>query len=228
MAVDEALLESARGAGSLPTLRWYGWEVATLSLGYFQSASARPDSLADLPLVRRLTGGGAIVHDRELTYSLVFPAGTWPRERHLDLVLEFHRFVAEAIRHEANVQFGAGHAVEKEGESKPFLCFERRADVDLVLDSRKVVGSAQRVRGGILLQHGSILLAASRRAPRLWGLADFGCRAMPEDLIAHVTRSAGVAWNVTWIPGSLTDAERARATELTREKYAANSWNRRS
>lgn len=228
MAVDEALLESARGPASVPTLRWYGWEVPTLSLGYFQSTSARPDSLADLPLVRRLTGGGAIVHDRELTYSLVYPANTWPRERHLDLVREFHRFVAEAIRHETKVPFGAGHGAEKEGESKPFLCFERRADVDLVLETSKVVGSAQRVRGGILLQHGSILLAASSRAPRLWGLVDFGCCATPEDLIAQVTRSAGDAWHVTWIPGSLTDTERARAAELAREKYAANSWNRRS
>src|SRR5690242_18095105 len=74
MAIDEALLESAAGGGPL-TLRFYQWSEPTLSLGYFQryeDRSLHPASL-DCPIVRRPTGGGAILHDKELTYSLALP-----------------------------------------------------------------------------------------------------------------------------------------------------------
>src|SRR5262245_54161477 len=79
MAADEALLEHAHATGGR-ALRFYTWEPATLSLGYFQPAAERlPDPrLAALPYVRRSTGGGAIVHDRELTYALAFPRGWQP------------------------------------------------------------------------------------------------------------------------------------------------------
>src|SRR5688500_9559950 len=74
MAVDEALLESA-ATGSVATLRFYEWHEPTLSLGYFQPAADREQHAASraCPLVRRASGGGAIVHDRELTYSLAWP-----------------------------------------------------------------------------------------------------------------------------------------------------------
>src|SRR4051794_30663710 len=74
MAIDEALLNSA-ATGGIATLRLYQWNKPTLSLGYFQRAAERemhPPSLA-CPLVRRASGGGAILHDRELTYSIAIP-----------------------------------------------------------------------------------------------------------------------------------------------------------
>ena len=74
MALDEALLAPE----TPPTLRFYQWEQATLSLGYFQpfeEMRSLPPELRAMPVVRRLTGGGAIVHERELTYSLVLPKG---------------------------------------------------------------------------------------------------------------------------------------------------------
>ena len=81
MGVDEALREWAETAGGLG-LRFYQWAPATLSLGYFQTHRSRAlhAGSAQLPLVRRASGGGAIVHDRELTYSLVGPTGrSWKR-----------------------------------------------------------------------------------------------------------------------------------------------------
>src|SRR5437764_2183769 len=74
MAVDEALLETAAGSG-VATLRFYQWQEPTLSLGYFQAAADRQQHAAsrDCPLVRRASGGGAILHDRELTYSIALP-----------------------------------------------------------------------------------------------------------------------------------------------------------
>ena len=75
MAVDHALLETANATG-LISLRFYAWSQPTLSLGYFQSRSHRQQHSASLacPLVRRSTGGGAIVHDQEITYSLCVPS----------------------------------------------------------------------------------------------------------------------------------------------------------
>ncbi len=97
MAVDEALLERAKEIG--PVLRFYEWSPATLSLGYFQSARQRllhPPS-RNCPLVRRPSGGGAILHDRELTYALVVPAGhPWARSRE-QLYFMVHEALAETL-----------------------------------------------------------------------------------------------------------------------------------
>ena len=77
MAVDEALLETAASLG-VPTLRFYQWQEPTMSLGYFQEYAdrLRHAASAGCPTVRRASGGGAIMHDRELTYSLAVPEGT--------------------------------------------------------------------------------------------------------------------------------------------------------
>src|SRR4051794_38396264 len=75
MAADEVLLEHV-GVTDRPALRFYAWDRPTLSLGYFQPFADRPPGL---PVVRRPTGGGAIVHDHELTYALALPPGPWQK-----------------------------------------------------------------------------------------------------------------------------------------------------
>lgn len=175
MAVDETLLESAV-AGQC-SLRWYRWEQATLSLGYFQSVeTALGDSrLQNLPIVRRLSGGGAIVHHHELTYSCAVPAehplAVAPRRLYTAVHSQIIGVLAEF-----------GYLAALRGTNSPagpeeFLCFGRRDDFDVVMKEDKVLGSAQRRRKGAVLQHGSLVLERSEWAPAFPGVFECGGHA---------------------------------------------------
>src|SRR5438105_1742484 len=98
MALDEALLETAASRGTY-TLRFYRWQTPTLSLGYFQQVSDRAAHWAsqNCPLVRRQTGGGAILHDQEWTYSLTAPAGSPLAVDGLALYRQVHQALIEAL-----------------------------------------------------------------------------------------------------------------------------------
>lgn len=220
MAVDEALLTSAEEGGAPLTLRLYSWSEPTLSLGYFQSIADRPDNLAQLPTVRRLTGGGAIVHDRELTYSLVCPSGSWPKPGTQQLVRDLHAAVLETLD-QPTISFSQPSPVE------PFLCFARRAETDLVLGPSKIMGSAQRQRRGVLLQHGSILLSASSLAPHLTGLNDAGVAADRDQLARALASKLARRWSVDFRSAPLTDHERSLALKLEVDRYANPAWTAR-
>ena len=174
MAVDQAILESV-DAGGPTTLRLYGWSAPSLSLGYFQSAAQRHRHAASQSIdwVRRATGGGAIVHDCELTYSFAVPI----RDRRLgareDLYHQSHLAIAQLLsQFGVRAQFYRELAERAEQYSEPFLCFQRRTAEDLIVSGYKVLGSAQRRSRYALLQHGSLLLRASRAAPELPGVGD--------------------------------------------------------
>jgi lipoyl(octanoyl) transferase len=167
MAADEALL--AHAAAGQPALRFYTWSEPTLSLGYFQRAADRLTDrrLADLPFVRRPTGGGAIVHHLELTYGLAIPVGLSPRDG-TNCVCRMHDAIRAALAElgVATALIGCG----RESGRGRFLCFEHLTPGDVVIGGAKVVGSASRKRAGAVLHHGSILLAASPHAPHLPGV----------------------------------------------------------
>src|SRR5438874_5319096 len=132
MAVDEALLESA--AAGLPTLRFYPWQVPTLSLGYFQNAADRAQHAASLacPLVRRTTGGGAIVHDRELTYSFAAPQTDRRDARAAALYNAFHETLADVLASlDVQAHLYRSQPLVEIGQDEPFLCFQRRAEGDV-------------------------------------------------------------------------------------------------
>lgn len=171
MAVDQALLQSAIDEGPA-TLRWYRWMEPTVSLGYFQQEGevlADP-RLAGLPRVRRLSGGGALVHDRELTYSLTLPGSQRVIERPMDLYRLVHEAFVEVFRERGVNLALRGETLKLTDE--PTLCFARQDEHDLVLNGYKVLGSAQRRRRGAILQHGGLLLKASAVTPELRGIAD--------------------------------------------------------
>lgn len=221
MAVDEAIFESGiehpeRGA----TLRWYHWQRPTLSLGYFQAYGDRPESLLDVDCVRRVTGGGAILHDRELTYSLVVPKDCWPKASALEIVADFHQVLSALLPGPLHAHL-AGADEQKE---EPFLCFERRAKVDVVAQDRKLIGSAQRNRHGTILQHGSILLAASTRARHLIGIDDLAGAFQINEFCEAVLHALRQRWGWRFFSGALTDAELARAQILAKEKFANPQW----
>jgi lipoate-protein ligase A len=243
MAVDETLLEAAASEGQC-TLRFYQWDEPTLSLGYFQASGDRlrhPASAA-CPMVRRPSGGGAILHDLELTYSLAAP------ERHPLAAgrLRTYRMVHDALI-EALAQWGiaaslfdlwcgrpgctgagetpAPQAPAPQTQHQPFLCFQRRSPGDVLVGDAKIAGSAQRRCRGAVLQHGSLLLARSAAAPELDGLKELSGRAIVvEEIIqAWLERLAG-GLGITWRRGELSQPHRRQAARLAAEKYASNAW----
>jgi lipoate-protein ligase A len=225
MAADEALLESAcRGSASL---RFYGWDGPTVSLGYFQPARLRQGDplLAGLPCVRRPSGGATLVHHHELTYALALPAAAagpagpaWLRR--------MHRILADALR---ALGVEVTSHLPRPGEQFPgFLCFGHLAAGDLLLGPNKVVGSAQRRRRGALLQHGAVLLARSPHAPALPGIRELAGRQLDVPAVCDAVRRAfeeRTRWKVA--ESDWTESERQSAEALERDKYATDAWNAR-
>jgi lipoate-protein ligase A len=178
MAVDQWMLESVAGdqSGAMAMLRTYEWSSPTLSLGYFQfraEAGADP-RWQGANLVRRATGGGAIWHDRELTYALAVPSCHPMARRAKDLYRAVHEAIAELLADRGIESRRRGEAEARVGRDRPLLCFLDRDAEDLVVSGSKVLGSAQRKKAGALLQHGSMLLAGSARTPELPGLEELG------------------------------------------------------
>ncbi|MCH7726328.1 MAG: lipoate--protein ligase family protein, partial [Planctomycetes bacterium] len=169
MAVDEALLEAAESRGEW-SLRFYRWSEPTLSLGYFQSIRELEDRWRSTALVRRTSGGGAIMHDAELTYSLTVPPTSPLARQPLRLYRAVHLSVIAALAEygiDAKLCQSPSEAPHK---NQPLLCFQRRSAGDLLVGEAKVCGSAQRRRRGAVLQHGSIVLGTSPFAPQIAGL----------------------------------------------------------
>jgi lipoate-protein ligase A len=231
MAFDEALLEAAAAQGGW-TLRFYGWSTPTLSLGYFQRWEDRRQHAASLacPCVRRSSGGGAIVHDMELTYSLVVPGSLRLPLLPATLYELVHQALAESLHDLANVAAvlheSTPHGVSPERE--PFLCFQRRANGDLLIGSAKIAGSAQRRLQGAVLQHGSVLLHVSAAAPELPGLSAVSPVAVSsEDLRTAWSVRLGTAFGLKYMAAEDLQSERQRAAELLKCKYGSEGWNRR-
>lgn len=186
--------------GPLLAVRFYSWSEPTLSLGHFQRIeqlgqaedTREHPSLRTLSWVQRKTGGGAILHDRELTYSIIVPSGTEPlasSKGHSELLYRaVHHEVVEGLRALGlDAKLSESCSCSPKAASKtnePFLCFHRRTPVDVVLGAHhgqdhKVLGSAQRrVKTG-LLQHGSFLIEKSFEYRSLLGVQDLGGRATP-------------------------------------------------
>lgn len=186
MRIDEELLNLA-ATSERSTLRFYEWNEPTISLGYFQKDLAVPNTFAGLPVVTRLSGGGAILHHHELTYSLAIPKAA------LDVkptawYQRFHAIIIDCFR-----EFGLECHLRGDAASDPavktFLCFARSDPNDIVHGGNKVVGSAQRRRRGAILQHGSLLLRASPYAPDIPGISDLGARPVASVELAEMIES---------------------------------------
>jgi len=226
MAIDECLLDAVAEGGP-PTLRLYRWEPATLSLGYFQRYDdpARGGVLAELPVVRRVTGGGAIVHADELTYSLALPidhrlTGAGPEP----LYVWMHERIAEAVT-------ALGGRAEPKGAApcdaaRPFLCFRRHACFDLMTGPQKIAGSAQRRTKGGVLQHGSVVLRAVPPIQPGAGVGEAVGRSVSFEAFAAALVSALTAAGVTL--GAPTESiVAADALARHRRRHTGRQWLRR-
>ena len=213
MARDAELARQAEADGCV-RLRFYGWRPTCLSLGKFQMAEEIPAGLraaweaGQLDAVWRTTGGGAILHDHDLTYSIAMPdrmAKGQLRELYCAAHCGFRIWLTErgldVRRWDASDQAGGG------------MCFERRSEQDLVVGDSKILGSAQRRLGKTVLQHGSLLLERSLHYPQLLGIADhgFGEEQIPrigtvalQDLAAAVQRELTSVFPITWQMGAPT------------------------
>jgi lipoate-protein ligase A len=225
MAADEAMLESA--ANGTASIRFYRWSEATLSLGYFQPHAVRQRDrlLAQLPFVRRPTGGATLVHHHELTYGLALPVGEPWQRRGESWLARMHSIIAGALA-DSGVQVTAVEPGERR-KSGEVLCFLDQTPGDLLCRGHKVVGSAQRKHKLALLQHGSILLEQSQYTPELPGLQELAtlhrddCRAVAKAILAAFERATG--WCIEACDWSAEEA--ARRDALVRSRYANPSWN---
>jgi lipoate-protein ligase A len=245
MAVDEAILDGciAGAARSTPTLRLYGWSPPALSLGRFQEARTSHDPVylreSGIDLVRRPTGGSAVLHEFERTYSLVarlregeFPGG----------VLDTYRRVAAALcaaMRELGLEAVAHRAVrESPRRAAEAACFGGPSAHEVAVSERKLVGSAQLRRRGAFLQHGSVLVRAEpERLARALGLAHpprgftdltraTGGTPDPSAVDRALVRGFESTFGVRAAPGTLTTSEIEHATRLRARKYLSGVWTR--
>jgi lipoate-protein ligase A len=225
MAVDEWLLQRAPGVGE-SSFRLYRWVESTLSLGYFQRYEDREQHLPSLggPVVRRISGGGAILHDHEWTYCLVVPGSHPLSIGRQALYRAVHQSIVEALG-DLGIAASLCAGTPSAGDPQPFLCFQRRVPGDVVIGDVKVAGSAQRRIRGAVLQHGSLLLARSASAPELPGLRDQGLTAADEGrMIDQWLEKLSGRLRLAWQPAPLSDGERSEIARLVEAKYGSPRW----
>ncbi|MBP7109986.1 MAG: lipoate--protein ligase family protein [Firmicutes bacterium] len=244
MAVDEAVLEAVSSGSAPPTLRFFTWDPACLSLGYNQKAAESCDmgylKARGFTMVRRRTGGRAVLHEDELTYSISADSSLFGGGSVLDVYMMISGALSDGLR-----AFGVAAdlvpAYSDKGKEKSAACFDVPSSFEVAWKGRKIVGSAQFRSGRFFLQHGSILMSADVDALVKACALPEGMKARLEGGIATVGEALGrkvgryelvpsIAGEFRKLVGSnliesgLTSAEKARARELL-GKYGDDSWN---
>lgn len=253
MAVDETLLEGMQRSEALPVLRLYAWEPPCLSLGY-----AQPISDVDFEklnkrgweLVRRPTGGRAILHTDELTYAVIGPHS---EPRLAGGVLESYRRLSQALlealrgmhaRAESNAMPGNSNDADKGP-----VCFEAPSNYEITIAAKKLIGSAQARKKEGVLQHGTLPLYGD--LSRITQVLNFPSEMEREQAAQRLleratTLESALGKRITWeqasrafiaafertfklrlVSDELTDAERVRAAQIQAEKYDHRNWNLR-
>ncbi len=163
MAIDEAIMISYREGKSKPTLRFYTWEPACLTIGYFQKLEKEIDinkcKELNIDCVRRSTGGRAVLHENELTYSVIVGEDNKLINRSIN---ESYKFISQGIAKGLEIsgievdELSKGERITREKLSA--ACFNTHASYEITINNKKVVGSAQHRKDGVVLQHGSIVI----------------------------------------------------------------------
>lgn len=222
MGLDEALMLNAAAP---PTLRFYEWTPPCISLGVTQStADFDPAEIRarGFAFTRRATGGGAIAHRHELTYSIAVPERHSSVDPNLKMsYVMFHDPILAALE-ELGIE--ARHRNEGDGDEDHPFCFMRHADFDIVVNGRKIGGSAQRRKNGRLLQHGSLILLPSGWDDGAGCIAEAAGREIePDELADAIARNFEGCFECDLIESAPTAAELTHAAELAKT-YASPAW----
>lgn len=240
MAIDESVLLTYQQGCASPTVRVYQWNPPCVSLGYFQSARDVHHELCrqrGIDIVRRLTGGRAIVHTDELTYSIVVDEDTLGAR---GVIASFRRLSSAVIAglQRVGIEAALASTPQRRGRTGDASCFATASRCDLVCNGRKLVGSAQVRRAGVLLQHGSIPLVFDYDLARALLPGDDDLRSRVIDARAasgkHLLASHCLAQalrvgfsetlGVEMRDDELTGDEQRLAHQLSVHKYNNDDW----
>jgi lipoyl(octanoyl) transferase len=215
MAIDEALLELSAAIGN-PVLRFYGWLESAATFGYSQKYADVAHWTPLRPLIRRPTGGGLVAHDRDWTYSLVFPPShPWYALKAWDSYQRVHAWIGAAF----NAIGFATSLSPREQKEEHGQCFVGAEKFDLLCDSRKIAGAAQRRnRHGLLIQ-GSVQPGDLSVTRDEWQTAFVYVLASGEQI-----RWASM---VLTVPLEVDQELTSRIEQLVAEKYSQASYNQR-
>ena len=256
MALDEALLNWHGEKKLPPIIRFYEWQPTTLSIGYFQQAKRDINFEAlrtqGIDFVRRPTGGRAVLHEHELTYSIIvhenypnIPVSVTEAYRVLSegLLIGFRNLGLEAY-------FSVPDTEEKQRDlkkPKSAVCFDAPSWYELVVEGKKVAGSAQTRQKGVILQHGAILLSLD--IEKLLSVFHFSSEEakhkmrekLPEKAVAIDKLTTKVitieqcikafkdgferALNIELVPYTLSEEQLHYVAQLEQQKYANDAWN---
>jgi lipoate-protein ligase A len=250
MAIDEAIMAGIRQGIAPATVRFYRWNPPAVTIGYFQDIHREIDlakcTELGVDVVRRLTGGRAVLHHREVTYSMACPeddpvaSGTVVQS-----YLRISQGLLAGVKSLGVPAELVPHGGQK-GAALSAACFEAPSWYELVVDGKKLIGSAQTRKQGIMLQHGSLPLEMDeglladiicfssdlerdifKRRFSEKAVALNNCLAVPityEQATAALTQGLEQALKVELVAGDLTDYEQELAQELT-NKYKSMEWN---
>ncbi len=256
MALDEALLDWHSAGEIPPVIRFYEWNPATLSIGYFQQVhkdiNLKNVEKNNLGFVRRPTGGRAVLHDQELTYSVIV-SESYPNMP--QTVTEAYRVISEGIllgfqKLGLQAYFSVPETKQQLDDlkkPKSAVCFDAPSWYELVVEGKKVAGSAQTRQKGVILQHGAILLDLDEEL--LLSVFNFESdeakermrKKLPEKAVAMnqfvetpftiaqcvdaFSNGFQEALDIELVPYELTEKQQQDVEQLMKNKYATDEWN---
>ena len=253
MAIDEAIFTAYKKGHNKPTLRFYTWEPACLSIGYFQKLEDEIDldkcRCMNIDYTRRITCGRAVLHDNELTYSIIIGEDNPLIDKSINLS---YRYISEGLVKGLNLSgietdnLNRGERISRENLSA--ACFNAHASYEVTINNKKVIGSAQSRKDGVLLQHGSIILdfdveklfkliktktpelkerAMKFTAKKASGIENEIGRKIDIDILQkNIVKGLAEQFNVEFVEGDLTDYEKQLVKELY-EKYKNEEYNKK-
>ncbi|MBF0458920.1 MAG: lipoate--protein ligase family protein [Nitrospirae bacterium] len=241
MAIDEALALMVEAGSAPPTLRFYGWTAPSVTIGAFQgigSINTEACVRRNIPIVRRPTGGRAIVHDDELTFS--FSTGT-QRAPFSESLLHNYKAIGAAF-FLAFTRLGLNcemtnrrlRRIEASPATANPMCFIAASFSEITIEGKKILGAAQRRYRGALLEQGSIPLSVNHTLHSevfgagsydagIAGLREFDSSITLSSVASAVIEAFEEVFNVRLHPGRLAEEEIALAQKLG-EKYQSKSW----
>jgi len=253
MAIDEAVMIAHKEGKVKPTLRFYTWDPACITIGYFQKLEDEIDLEKcmefNVECVRRITGGRAVLHENELTYSIIVGENNPLMD---SSITKSYKFISEGLVKGLNLcgvytdELNKGEKIERENLSA--ACFNAHASYEISINKKKVVGSAQSRKDGVVLQHGSIILdfdvnklfeiIKTENLERKERLINFTAKKASgienetntkldiDELEKNLIQGIKEHFNVEFIDEDLTEYERSIAETLY-EKYRSDEYNKK-